>query len=406
MRVKAVATGFGGVSIVVECGEAFALDAGVEPGVEKVVLTHAHLDHSLMAPGKEVYATLPTLALARELWIDAKSLSPDLPWTVEDVQRTLSSSKRVPYGRPFKIGEATVTLFNAGHVLGSSMILVECEGKRLLYTGDLGTSSFLLDHWSKEVPRADVLISESSYLCKDRPSSKKEWAKLLSFLKAKLREGPVLIAANAVGKVQEVIKFLMNYKNSLPLKRVIVEGMGARATAIYDEMVEYLKESEVTAWLNNSRSRLIDFVTVPKTLGERKSALRPGTVIVAPSGSLSGGMSVWWALRRVPYVLLGHVFEPASELLEGKEVSLKDPLGNEGVVGPPDLHLQISRHASRQELFQFFSLVGANEIYLVHGDDECRKAMESQGFKDLKDGDEIEITSSPGPQSQVARDPS
>ncbi len=391
MRIKAIATGMGGVSLVVECGEAFALDAGAEPGVDKVVLSHAHLDHSLAAPGKEVYATLPTLALARELWIDAKSLNPEIPWGVEDVQRTLSSSKRYPYGRPFKIGDATITFFNAGHVLGSSMILVECGGKKVLYTGDLGTSSFLLEHWIKEVPKADILIMESSYLCKDRPSAKKEWAKLLSFLKAKLREAPVLIAANAVGKVQEVVKFLMNYSNSLPLKKVIVEGMGWRATKVYDEMIEYLKESEVLSWLNGSRRRLTDFATSPSTLGERLELNAPGTVVVSPSGSLSGGMSVWWALRGIPYVLLGHVFEPASLLLEGKRVELSDPLGNVGEVGPPSLHLQISRHASKQELLQLVSLSGAEEVYLVHGDDECREAMDGKGFKALWDGDEIEL---------------
>jgi len=389
LRLKAVATGFGGISLVAECGEPFALDAGVEPGVDKVILTHAHLDHSLMAPGKEVYATLPTLALAKELWLDAKSLNPDLPWEATDVQKTLNSSFRVPYGRPFKVGDATVTLFNAGHVLGSAMVLVECEGKRLLYTGDLGTSSFLLDHWSKEVPQADVLVTESSYLCKDRPSAKKEWSRLLYFLKQRLREGPVLIAANAVGKVQEVIKFLMNYKEQIGLNAVIVEGMGFRATKIYDEMIEYLKESEVTAWLNGNRRRLTDFVTFPSSLRERLDMARPGTAVVAPSGSLSGGMSVWWALKGVPYVLLGHVFEPASSLLAGGEVTLKDPLGNEGVVRPPELHLQISRHATRQELLQFISLTKAKEVYLVHGDEECRSEAERMGFHNLKDGEEL-----------------
>ena len=404
MRVKAVATGFGGISLTVECGESFALDAGVEPEADKVVLTHAHLDHSLMAPGREVYATLPTLALVRELWTDAKSLNPDLPWSNEDVQRTLSNSKRFPYGKPFKIGKATLTFYNAGHILGSSMVLVECEGTRLLYTGDLGTTSFLLDHWIKEVPKADILITESSYLCKDRPSAKKEWAKLLNFLKFKLKEGPVLIAANAVGKVQEVVKFLMNYRNSLPLRKVFVEGMGWKATKIYDEMIEYLKESEVVSWLNGSRTKLTEFAENPKSLGERRDWSLPGTAIVAPSGSLSGGMSVWWALRGVPYVLLGHVFEPASKLLGGEEVELEDPLGNVGTVRPPDLHLEISRHASKQELYQLFSLSGAEEIYLVHGDDECRKAMEEQGFKVLWDGDEL--TFSRGPLSRGARVPS
>jgi len=404
LRVKAVATGFGGVSLTVECGESFALDAGAEPGTEKVVLTHAHLDHSLMAPGKEVYATLPTLALARELWIDAKSLNPELPWTVEDVQRTLSSAKRAPYGRPFRIGDALVTFYNAGHVLGSSMILVECSGRRLLYTGDLGTASFLLDHWVKEVPKADILITESSYLCRDRPSAKKEWSRLHAYLKQKLKEGPVLIAANAVGKAQEVVKFLMNYRNSLPMKNVILEGMGWRASKVYDEMVEYLKESEVLSWLNGSRMKLTEFAQNPSSLGERVELTVPGTVVVAPSGSLSGGMSVWWALKGLPYVLLGHVFEPASQLLAGEEVSLEDPLGNVGTVGPPDLHLEISRHASRQELLTFISKVGAEEVYLVHGDEECRRAAEGGKFKALWDGEEL--TFSPGPLSRGATAPS
>ncbi len=392
MRILAYATGFGGVAVRVTCEGSFSLDAGVPVKEEDVVLSHAHLDHSRYAPGKRVYATLPTLALSRVLLNDAKSLDPSLPWEVQDLQRSLAQATFKPYGSPFTLKGATITFYNASHILGSSMIKVECGSKELLYTGDLGTSSFLLDHWNNNVPKVENLIIEGSYMCEDRPSAKKEWAKFYSYLKQSLREGPILVATNAVGKAQEVLKFLMNHSDSLPLKNVVLEGMAVDATKVYDDMLEYLSRSEIMSWLNGSRKKLMDFVVVPKTLGERKSLAKPGTVVVAPSGSLSGGMSVWWALKGIRYVTMGHLFEPASKLLQGERVEVVDPLGNKGFIDKPDLHLKISRHASRQELFNFISKSKAKRVFLFHGDEEClRSVAEEYGFEVLEEGREVEL---------------
>ncbi len=392
MRLYAYSVDFGGIALRVTCDGPFALDAGVPVKEEDVVLSHAHLDHSRHSPGKRIYATLPTLALSKILLTDAKSLDPSLPWTINDLQRSLSKAVYKPYGSTFELKGAQITFYNASHILGSSLIKVECKSKELLYTGDLGTSSFLLDHWINNVPKTENLVIEGSYFCEERPSTKKEWGKLFMFLKENLEYGPVLIAANAVGKAQEVLKFLMNYKDKLPINDVVLEGMAVDATKVHDDMVEYLSKGEVLSWINGSRKRLIDFVKVPKTLGERKALSKPGTVIVAPSGSLSGGMSVWWALKGIKYVTMGHLFEPASSLLEGKDVVVEDPLGNKGKIRAPDLHLKISRHASRQELFQFIALSKAKRVFLVHGDEGCLRAVaEEYGFEVLRPGDEVEL---------------
>ncbi len=392
MRLLPYGTGFGGVAVGVSCKGKFSLDAGVPVKEDKVILSHAHLDHTRYSPGKRVYATLPTLALSRILLTDAKSLDPSLPWTIQELQKSLTKAVYKPYEVSFELEGATITFFNASHILGSSLIKIECDNKELLYTGDLGTSSFLLDHWHNNVPKAENLIIEGSYLCEDRPSAKKEWSKLYMFLKKNLGSGPVLIATNAVGKAQEVLKFLINYKDSLPLNHIVLEGMAVDATKVYDDMLEYLSRSEVISWLNGSRKKLMDFVVVPKTLGERKNLARPGTVVVAPSGSLSGGMSVWWVLKGIRYVTMGHLFEPASKLLEGERVEIEDPLGNKGVVRGPDLHLKISRHASRQELFHFISKSGANRVFLFHGDKAClRSVAKEYGFEILEDGREVEL---------------
>ena len=201
-----------------------------------------------------------------------------------------------------------------------------------------------------------------------------------------------MIASNAVGKSQEVLKFLINHRESLPLDTIVLEGMAVEATRIHDDMVEYLSRSEIASWLNGSRRRLMEFVRVPRTLGERRELAKPGTVVVAPSGSLSGGMSVWWALRGVKFVTLGHLFEPASKLLEGESVEVEDFMGNRGVLRGPDLHLRISRHASKQELFQFISKSMAKRVLLMHGDEDCMKLVaEEHGFEVLEPGKEVEL---------------
>ncbi len=394
MKITALASGLGGVALEIECKDRkVALDAGVATSSDEVILTHAHLDHSIMAVGKRVYATLPTLALSRLLWLDSLSLDPELPWTAQDVQRTLSSAEWHFYKEPFTIGPYTVTFHNSSHILGSSLVMLECEGKRVLYTGDLGTSSFLLDHWKKTgVPKADLLIVESTYLCKSRPKAKDEWRKLAEYLKETLPYSPVLIAVNAVGKAQEVIKFLLNYKDTIAFDKIIVEGMAYEATKIYDDMLQYLKQSEIVSWLNGSRRKLTDHVLRPDTLSERRELESPGTVVVAPSGSLAGGMSTWWLLRGLPYVLLGHLFEPAASIVRGERPIIEDPLGKRGIPHSPALHLHISRHASREELLSFISESKANEVYLIHGERECmEEAAKSYGFNTLIDNKSIEF---------------
>jgi len=65
-------------------------------------------------------------------------------------------------GEVCQVGQATVTLHDAGHMLGSAQLLFEHEGCRLLYTGDLK-----LRHGGGQpdtpIPAADVVVIESTY---------------------------------------------------------------------------------------------------------------------------------------------------------------------------------------------------------------------------------------------------
>ena len=128
-------------------------------------------------------------------------------------ERRPHASRLVEPGETCQVGQASVTLFDAGHMLGSAQLLFEHDGWRLLYTGDLK-----LRHGANRqdtpIPRADVVVIESTY---GRPhfrfpdTDPVTGAVALWCRRAlDARATPVLLA-NAVGKAQELMLALAPY---------------------------------------------------------------------------------------------------------------------------------------------------------------------------------------------------
>ncbi len=157
-------------------------------------ISHGHGDH--LRNHKKILATAPTIEFFK-LRFEKRVKKPEF----------------IPLGfnQPFELKKATITLFPAGHILGSAMILVEQEGLRLLYTGDFklqrGFTSAEI-----EIPHADILIMESTF---GHPSYhfRQARANLSRLLHDKIEEiqknGAVpVILAYSLGKAQEAMKML------------------------------------------------------------------------------------------------------------------------------------------------------------------------------------------------------
>jgi len=117
----------------------------------------------------------------------------------------------LPFGQLLTIDDLTVELFPAGHILGSAMIRIERDGLSLLYTGDFKLTESLTAE-PIQIPRADILIMESTYghpqyvVDKDRSQLT---AELCQFIEECLRGhiSPVVLAYS-LGKAQEAMKLL------------------------------------------------------------------------------------------------------------------------------------------------------------------------------------------------------
>ena len=174
-------------------GKHVACDAH-EPTRPVRVITHAHNDHisGLQRSLRECSWVLMTEATRDLLAILKKRTLPTLPNVVG-----------LKYGQPFQIGDETLTLLWARHIIGAAQVLVEdSDGVRLLYTGDFkfpGTP----------VHEADVLVMEATYgrpgLVRDFEPEVEE--RLVELVERGLARGPVYIFGYH-GKLQEVMQIL------------------------------------------------------------------------------------------------------------------------------------------------------------------------------------------------------
>jgi len=171
-----------------------AFDAFLDPGqpVSRAILSHAHSDHAV-AGHAEIWATPETIALYRRRhpeWVG--------------VARSLA------YGETAEAGAARLTLFPAGHILGSAQIRFEEAGRSLLYTGDFKRRASATTR-TAETPASDVLLTETTFglpVFRFPPREALE-ERLAAACRAALEEGktPVLLAY-ALGKSQEAAAIL------------------------------------------------------------------------------------------------------------------------------------------------------------------------------------------------------
>lgn len=163
----------------------------------RAFVSHAHADH--IARHELALCTPDTAALYRH---------------------RLGAGRRViemPYGRPVDYAGARLTALPAGHCLGSAMLLVEFEGRRLLYTGDfkLGES---LTAKRADPPGADLLVMETTFGHPSRrmPPRAEVIAELIGLVHRILADGKTpVVHAYQLGKSQEVTAILTS--NGLPV---------------------------------------------------------------------------------------------------------------------------------------------------------------------------------------------
>ena len=157
------------------------------------LISHAHSDHS---PGRssKVIAT-PETASVLQLFKNHRI------------------EKMIRYGETLKLGETRISAHPSGHVIGSSQFLIEADGKRLVYTGDLNTYDSLILEGAKAI-ESDILLLEATYGSPRYvfPSREEIYARIVRWILETIRGGEVpAFKVYALGKAQEIIGIVNAY---------------------------------------------------------------------------------------------------------------------------------------------------------------------------------------------------
>ncbi len=349
------------------------------PPVDRIYVSHAHLDHSGMVPwicGRhetEVVLTPPTADVADLLQADSLKVAAlegfESPYDRSDIEATRRSSKVLDFGDIVEMNSMEVALHSAGHIPGATMFEVN-GNQTILFTGDLHTLTTDLVWGAKSVP-CDTLIIEATYAGRNHPDRLKTEHEFLEKIRqVNNRGGIAIVPAFAVGRTQDILLTLLKGKFD-----VWVDGMGKTVNRIYLDSPEYLRSAK-------KLKQALGKVRVVRTERGSREA-QEGDVIVTTSGMMDGGPVLRYvdAIRDDPrsaILLTGFQVEGTN----GRRLMDEGALEIQGATIRPKCEWQkfdFSAHAGHDDLVRFVEACDPRRVVLMHSDNREALAQALEG---------------------------
>jgi len=373
--------------------------------LDAVVVSHAHLDHVGLVPFLFKYGyrgpvycvepTLPLMALEQSDYISvAGKEGVFAPYTENEVRMAMKYTSTLKYGLVTNVTpDVRVTIYNAGHILGSGMVHIHVgEGvHNIVYSGDFKfEKSRALEASVYRFPRAETLIMESTYGATPVPYSREESEAIFAdYVSSVLSKGgKVIIPVPAIGRAQEIMLVLNSLlaEKRIPETAIFLDGLVIEATALYTAFPDYLSAELQPRLKAGENVFLSEYFTSIKSPSQREEVLlsRGPAIIVSTSGMLEGGPILKYMrqfaadennlLLFVSYQVEGTL---GRKLLRGvREVTMTNEDGRSELLR---VQMQIQKvdgfsgHSSRQQLINYLRRVTPKprNVVLVHGEDEA-----------------------------------
>ncbi len=305
---------------LVDCGliqgDKIALRENWEPfgyeasSIDILFITHAHLDHVGRIPklvkegfNGEIYSTPETKALAELILEDALGLmtreaqQQKLPplYAKEDMLKAFSLWKTIPYHTETSFKDFSLYIKDAGHILGSGMFVFTIDGKKVVFTGDVGNSPTPLLKDTESIEGVDCVITESVYGDRNHEPKELRREKLTQIIKdTHARGGTLIIPAFSLERTQvilyEINKLVEN--KVIPSMPVFVDSpLATRITAVYEESTHLFNEKALADIARGDD--LFNFPRLLYTESKEQSAgidhIKGPKIIIAGSGMSVGG---------------------------------------------------------------------------------------------------------------------
>jgi uncharacterized protein len=379
----------GGSSHLLDFGTTRVLvDAGIKPdgrgpvapnfrrlnGFDAAVITHAHLDHCgalpLLVrdqPEAPIYCTPPSAKLIVSALNDHAAMGGGLAGgaPLHEVKKRLVP---MPFGKPFKVGEAKITLTESGHILGAASVLLRSGPATVFHTGDI----CMEDHFSipsaqlPEVRGIDLLIMEATLADQKPQPFSESIKKMIEVINDTVleREGTVLIPTYALGQAQEIILGLKHYGGEYGLDRdafIYVDGsVVTTSERLYAEQLGYMKP-----YLQHTDPREIFFSENIRAVANddkaRERILSNPCAIIASPVTMQGGASAFYR-KRLEKSAKNAVILPSNAA---------SSYGTHPSAGEEEQwrveRVSFAAHCTQDELLDITEKLSPRQIILIHG---------------------------------------
>ena len=229
--------------------------------IDILFITHAHVDHLGRIPklindgfrGK-IYSTLPTRALALPMLEDTMdilskntSFGLDKIYTPENLKVAFFLWSGFNYHEKIQITpNLEVSFKNAGHILGSAMVMFIYNGKKILFTGDLGNSPSMLLPDTEKITDVDYLVMESVYGDRNHESRDDRQKFLEQTIEDNYkRKGTLIIPTFSLERSQELL-FELNAlveNRRIPVMPIFLDSpLAIRLTEVFKQFKNYFNE--------------------------------------------------------------------------------------------------------------------------------------------------------------------
>lgn len=417
----------GGIKILIDCGlhqgSVFSEKQNWEPfpydpkEISAVFITHAHIDHTGRLPklvkggfrGK-VYSTPPTRDFANVMLLDTEHILMQeaerfkLPvlYGIREVEELMACWEGILYHQQIEIGPMKVSLYNAGHILGSSIVVVEAEGKKIAFSGDLGnTPAPIIGPTEILGDDIDYCVIESAY--GNRLHQPSPDGMLENVIEETVKAGGVLmIPAFAMERTQKLL-FEINElveNGRIPKIPIYLDSpLAIKVTEVYKKHKDYFDKA--TMDLMKGGDLLFDFPGLKKTLTVEESKsineIKPPKIIIAGSGMSQGGRILHHEKRYLP--------DPKSTILFiGYQA--KNSLGRKILEGEKSVKIhgeeipvrcrvasieEYSAHADQGQLLDWLRPMRTSlkKVFAVQGEDEESGVLVQKIINDLAVSAEI-----------------
>jgi metallo-beta-lactamase family protein len=340
----------------------------------------------------------------RHLREGRKGHYPEVPlYTVADAEATFPLFTTVEYNQTIDIGHGIeATFYDAGHVLGSSMIKLRIsqggEKRSIIFSGDIGRWNRPMLHDPSVFQRTDYIVMESTYGDREHERTEDIGDDLADIVKAAFAAGgKIIVPSFALQRSQEILYYLniLQMEKRIPPLTVYLDSpMAIKITEVYKRYFE-LFDQDMKELIRQHRSpfdfpglKMVETVEESKALNDIKGT----AMIIAGAGMCTGG--------RIKHHLANNISRPectvlfvgyqaigtlGRQILEGaKSVRIH---GQQYPVRARIAQIQgFSSHADRVELLKWLSKLSVNpkRIFITHG--ETKSAEEFSKYLNEKTG--------------------